>query len=250
MKRKLLFALLLLSHGILFSQIGINTTIPSASLDIAARNSSGTSTDVDGILIPRVDRQRAQNMLGMATSTMIYVNDISTGSQAGTAANIDSVGFYYYNGTVWVKFTQTITGTTFVPKVVAAGTSTQSFTMVDSSGYNKWAFNVNTNDGNWNTTTNVYTIPASGFYQFSLEGIIAPSTNSNAVAWVLDYSSGSYHFYSVNNASAPYKMDHGGVITMYMPQGTKISFGAIPCLGCTSTYTVTNRNFSIMFMGT
>lgn len=250
MKRKLLFALFVLSHSVLFSQIGINTTVPSASLDIAARNSSGASTAVDGILIPRVDRQRAQNMLGMATSTMIYVNDISTGSQTGTAANIDSAGFYYYNGTVWVKFTQTITGNTFVPKVVAAGTSTQSIVMTDNTGYNKWTFNVNTNDGNWNTATNVYTIPVSGFYQFSLQGIITPSTSSNSVAWVLDYGLGNYFFNSAINRAANSPTNFGGTITMHMTQGSVISFGGYPCIGCTSTYNVTNRNFSIMFMGT
>lgn len=250
MKRTLLFALFVLSHSVLFSQIGINTTIPSASLDIAAKNSSGASTAVDGILIPRVDRQRAQNMQGMATSTMIYVNDISTGSQAGTAANIDSAGFYYYNGTVWAKFTQTITGNAFVPKVVAAGKGTQSIVMTDGTGYNKWNFNVSTNDGSWNTTTNAYTVPVSGFYQFSLEGIITPSTGNNSVAWVLNYGSGNYFFNSAFNRAADSATDFGGTITMYMAQGTIISFGGYPCIGCTSTYNVTNRNFSIMFMGT
>ena len=55
-------------------------------------------------MIPRVDRQRAQSMTNVETSTMIYVNDISTGSQAGTAANIDASGYYYYDGSAWVKF--------------------------------------------------------------------------------------------------------------------------------------------------
>ncbi|WP_054511675.1 hypothetical protein [Chryseobacterium sp. ERMR1:04] len=34
---------------------------------------------------------------------MIYVNNIVTGAAAGTAINIDAVGYYYFNGTVWVK---------------------------------------------------------------------------------------------------------------------------------------------------
>ena len=86
-----------------FSQIGINTTAPAATLDIAAKNATGASTNTDGLVIPRIDRLRAQSMTGMTTSTLIYVNNISTGTAAGTAANINSVGFYYYDGTLWAK---------------------------------------------------------------------------------------------------------------------------------------------------
>jgi len=86
------------------AQIGINTTTPASTLDITAKNATGTTTNVDGLLVPRVDRQRAQSMAGVPVSTMIYVNNIGTGAQSGTAANIDTVGYYYFNGSLWVKF--------------------------------------------------------------------------------------------------------------------------------------------------
>ena len=86
-----------------YSQIGINTTNPTSTLDIVAANPTGGATTVDGIIIPRVDRQRAQSMTSIPTSTMIFVNSIATGTASGTTANMTSIGFYYYDGSVWQK---------------------------------------------------------------------------------------------------------------------------------------------------
>ncbi|GAA4166818.1 hypothetical protein GCM10022217_41200 [Chryseobacterium ginsenosidimutans] len=85
------------------AQVGINTATPTSTLDVTAKNTTGTTTNVDGLLVPRVDRQRAQSMTGVPTSTLIYVNSISTGTLSGTAVNIDALGYYYYNGSVWTK---------------------------------------------------------------------------------------------------------------------------------------------------
>ncbi|WP_051289342.1 hypothetical protein [Chryseobacterium daeguense] len=105
--KKLFFSIITLSviSITINAQVGINTTKPAATLDIVAKNQRGSSPTADGLLIPRVDRQRAQSMKSVETSTLIYINDISTGSQTGTATNIDSTGYYYFNGTAWVKLT-------------------------------------------------------------------------------------------------------------------------------------------------
>ncbi|PQA89984.1 hypothetical protein B0A69_21425 [Chryseobacterium shigense] len=99
------FSLLFLLTNFAFTtaQSGINTPSPSSTLDISAKNSTGTSTDTEGLLVPRVDRQRAQSMTPVPVSTLIYVNNIATGTLTGTAARIDSVGYYYFDGTVWSK---------------------------------------------------------------------------------------------------------------------------------------------------
>lgn len=120
MKTQLLKAFVLLCSSIVYGQVGINNTAPAATLDITAKSPNGTATIVDGLLVPRVDRQRAQSMTSVPTSTIIYVNDISTGTLTGTAVNIDAVGLYLYNGTVWEKV-----GGTTVPAVA-----------VTSSGFN------------------------------------------------------------------------------------------------------------------
>ncbi|MFP3597486.1 hypothetical protein [Chryseobacterium sp. SIMBA_029] len=98
-------SVLFLFTGIVFAiaQTGINISLPSSTLDITAKNATGPGTAVDGLLIPRVDRQRAQSMTGIPNSTLIYVNSIATGTLTGTASNIDAVGYYYFNGTAWTK---------------------------------------------------------------------------------------------------------------------------------------------------
>ncbi|WP_291872713.1 hypothetical protein [Chryseobacterium sp.] len=103
--KRIQFSIILSIFGcsLIIAQMGLNNNNPLTTLDITAKNATGTSTDVDGILVPRVDRQRAQSMSSVPVSTMIYVNSTATGAQTGTAANIDVPGYYYYNGTSWIK---------------------------------------------------------------------------------------------------------------------------------------------------
>lgn len=149
-KTNLTLALLAFS-SIIYAQVGINTPSPSATMDITAKNTTGTSTEVDGLLVARVDRLRAQSMTGTPVSTMIYVNGVTNGSQTGTAVNIDAVGYYYYNGTVWVKLhnpTNAVAaniyntnGTLSGNRIVSQGTNTLTFT---ANAIN--AFSVNGNN--------------------------------------------------------------------------------------------------------
>jgi len=102
--KKLLFSAALVASLNMYCQVGINTPSPASTFDIKAKNATGTSTNVDGLIIPRVDRQRAQSMTSIPNSTLIYINDIATGSQTGNAINIDTVGYYYFDATnVWTK---------------------------------------------------------------------------------------------------------------------------------------------------
>jgi len=94
---KLFLLLMWFSSTAVYSQMGINTPDPQATLDIQSKNASGATKNIDGLLIPRVDRERALNMFQVQHSTLIYVNDITTGSATGQASNVDSVGFYYFN---------------------------------------------------------------------------------------------------------------------------------------------------------
>jgi len=103
MKKNVFLTLGLLSSSLAYSQVGVNTVNPNSTVDITAKNSTGKSTNVDGLLIPRVDRERAQNMSGVPESTMIFVNNIATGTQAGLAANIDATGYYFFDGAAWIK---------------------------------------------------------------------------------------------------------------------------------------------------
>lgn len=129
MNKKSLLSVISLLMGItIFSQVGINTTTPQSTLDIVAKNPAGTATGTDGMLIPRVDRLRAQNMTAVEISTIIYVNDYTTGSPTAQAQNIDANGFYYYNGSVWEKINKTLLS-------YPIGSITQSFRSTDHDGW-------------------------------------------------------------------------------------------------------------------
>jgi hypothetical protein len=103
MKLFIFSSLFLLSSYASNAQVGIGTTAPASTLDVTAVNPTGTSTSVDGILVPRVTRQRAQSMTTIPISTMIYVNEVLTGTASGTTINVTAVGFYFFNGTVWER---------------------------------------------------------------------------------------------------------------------------------------------------
>ena len=127
-KKSLLPIILLTTFNMVYSQIGINTAEPHATLDINAKNPTGTSANTDGMLIPRIDRQRAQNMATVKVSTIVYINDYTTGSQTAKAQNIDTNGFYYYNGSVWEKINKPLLS-------YPIGSIIQSFKSTDYDGW-------------------------------------------------------------------------------------------------------------------
>jgi hypothetical protein len=103
----LVFSLALSTHA----QVGIGTVTPTATLDVVAANPTGLTTDVDGVLVPRVTRERARAMAAVPTSTLIYVTEVATGTATGTAINITTIGFYYFDGAAWIKLAAAGVGT-------------------------------------------------------------------------------------------------------------------------------------------
>lgn len=141
--KKLLLSTAVLSSVFVFGQVGINTTTPNATIDITAKNATGITTNPEGLLVPRVDRQKAQSMTGVSTSTLVYINSVATGSQTGTAINMDTIGYYYYNGTVWTKLISASTGlniynsdgTLAGNRIVTQGSNTLAFTGTSTNAF-------------------------------------------------------------------------------------------------------------------
>ncbi|MEN5308795.1 hypothetical protein ABE425_14860 [Chryseobacterium cucumeris] len=167
MRKKLLPLALLFTFCKMYSQVGVNTTTPAATFDITAKNAIGTSANVDGVLIPRVDRQRAQSMTGVPVPTLVYVNSVATGSQTGTAVNINTVGYYYYDGTAWVKL-HNPTNTTAANIYNADGTLTSNRTV--SQAGNTLAFT--------GTATNAFSVDNTTFSVDAANNRVGVGTSS------------------------------------------------------------------------
>ena len=103
---KTLFTSILLLYGSsLFSQIGIGTTTPQATLDI--RSSSLTApTNTDGLLIPKINVFPAINPTAQQQSMLVYLT---------TTVGTNPPGFYYWNNPTssWLPFISTASAASY-----------------------------------------------------------------------------------------------------------------------------------------
>lgn len=83
-------------------KVGINTSDPQATIDMKVADVNLTTNSKEGLLIPRLGRQRADNMgASVEQGTMVYINTLD-GAASGRVANVTKVGFYHYDGTEWI----------------------------------------------------------------------------------------------------------------------------------------------------
>ena len=113
MKKNIIF-LGLLATSLALAQsgkVGVNTSNPEATLDIkpSAANAVTSATTNEGVLIPRVSRDRLKSIAtaNLKESTLVYVDNIS-GTTNAVTSNVTSKGFYYYSTTdsKWVKIAE------------------------------------------------------------------------------------------------------------------------------------------------
>ena len=114
MKKHIILLGLLATTSLAFAQagkVGVNTSNPEATLDIrpSAANATTTATTNEGVLIPRVSRDRLKSIAtaNLKESTLVYVDNIS-GTTNAVTSNVTSKGFYYYSTTdsKWVKIAE------------------------------------------------------------------------------------------------------------------------------------------------
>ena len=116
MKKITTAALFLMLTGTAFAQegrVGINTTDPKTTFDVNGKiDGSGNllTTDITGMQAPRLTRAeltaKGNTLYGTdQKGALIYVTDITGGNANSTSQrkNINKVGYYYFDGSVWQK---------------------------------------------------------------------------------------------------------------------------------------------------
>lgn len=104
--RKITAVLLVFSGSSFFAQVGVNSSDPKATFDIAAKTTNGSKAE--GLIAPRLtgdqiklaDIQYNSDQAG----AIVYASSGVTTPSAKTA-NITGPGYYYFDGNMWLKFT-------------------------------------------------------------------------------------------------------------------------------------------------
>lgn len=88
-------------------QVGINTQTPAATLDVASRTTGTATTVPEGLIAPRLtiaDLNAKSSAYGASQAgSLIYVTDAANGSASGQTTNITAVGYYFFDGSGWLK---------------------------------------------------------------------------------------------------------------------------------------------------
>lgn len=117
---------------IAYSQVGINTEEPKATLDVVA--SPDDATKIDGVIAPRISGDKLwskNNLYGLEQEgTIIYATSASpeAGNSLDKTKNVDAPGYYYFDGEFWVK----MTGSTAKPFKILTGLANATFDFTDN----------------------------------------------------------------------------------------------------------------------
>ncbi|EKB58361.1 hypothetical protein HMPREF9699_00595, partial [Bergeyella zoohelcum ATCC 43767] len=92
-------------------KVGINTIEPSATMDIrpSTANAQKEATTNEGIIAPKLSKTRIANIATPVEGTLVYATDETTSPISAytggdtKVAKITEKGYYFYNGTEWVK---------------------------------------------------------------------------------------------------------------------------------------------------
>jgi len=118
MKNIITLAVLFISLT-MFAQVGINNTSPKATLDITAK-STGTST-AEGLIAPRLEgvdiKGKDANYNTAQKGAIVYALS-AVASPSTKTANITAEGYYYFDGSVWQKLSNSS-----VPSVVVSSSA-------------------------------------------------------------------------------------------------------------------------------
>lgn len=106
MKKSFTIALALAATVSFAQNVGINTDVPAATLDVVGKPAD--SAVLDGIIAPRITgNQLSEKTYTAAQTGAVVYATASADTLSGQVVNVNSEGFYFFNGTVWQKINST-----------------------------------------------------------------------------------------------------------------------------------------------
>ncbi|WP_339700770.1 hypothetical protein [uncultured Marixanthomonas sp.] len=129
MKRNLLSLLSLLIVVTVYSQVGINTVSPKATLDINGNPS--VVSEMDGIIPPRLTGNELNNKTYTTdqVGALVYITAPRTDPDNSQTGLVTDTGYYFFNGTNWETVGEVANG--------VYGDVKQGFQGVDHNGWVK-----------------------------------------------------------------------------------------------------------------
>lgn len=104
MKKHIILLGALTISSLAYSQVGINTETPKATLDVVA--SPDMPERIDGFIAPRLEGNELSAKDALYTAdqlgAIVYAKSAASPTTAKTV-NVTQAGYYYFDGTVWVK---------------------------------------------------------------------------------------------------------------------------------------------------
>lgn len=103
----IIITLVVLHTSLCFSQIGIGTTSPNATLEV--KGLPGNALAMDGIIPPNLSGNELNNKTytNLQKGALVFVNAARVNTDNGQCANVFTIGTYYFDGGVWQKLNQT-----------------------------------------------------------------------------------------------------------------------------------------------
>ncbi|NDW09311.1 hypothetical protein [Dysgonomonas sp. 520] len=109
MKKILLFLPLFFACNIAYGQVGVNTETPSATMHVTPTKTDATTAE--GIIAPNLTRaqliSKDARYTALQKGSIVYVTDLS-GTTTTKTAKVTSVGYYYFDGSVWQQFVNNV----------------------------------------------------------------------------------------------------------------------------------------------
>lgn len=230
---------LFLTTGILFfsisgyGQVGINNTNPRATLDITS--SPGSTAKPDGVIPPRLKGSEVKAKDGAygadQTGALIYVTEgLASGTTSPKTHNIVESGYYYFNGTEWLRFNdEGVAPLAPLTKVAFNGSGSYNTAVIPAGTIKKLSFpniniSVDPGIGTWNTTTSEMTVTRKGVFTVTTSLIyenIATTTNANLTikagsesesTMVLFATQGAVSIFQRNNITSIFVLSPGDKI--------------------------------------